>query len=78
MMEGDLEIKDYEYDVGGINLITWDNILKHNKVEITDISMLEVFKLKLHHCSIMAKTSIFIICFVISGIPNLIIKLSLG
>ena len=30
-MEGDLEIKDYEYDVGGINLITWDNILKHNK-----------------------------------------------
>ena len=31
MMEGDLEIKDCEYDVWEVNLINWDNILKHNK-----------------------------------------------
>ena len=31
MMEGDLEIKDCEYDVGEVNLINWENILKHNK-----------------------------------------------
>ena len=31
MMEGDLEIKDYEYDVGEVNLINWKNILKHDK-----------------------------------------------
>ena len=31
MMEGDLEIKDYEYDVGEVNLINWKNILKHYK-----------------------------------------------
>ena len=31
MMAGDLEIKDYEYDVGEVNLISWENILKHNK-----------------------------------------------
>ena len=31
MMEGDLEIKDREYDVGEVNLINWKNILKHNK-----------------------------------------------
>jgi len=31
MMEADLEIKDCEYDVGEINLINWENILKHNK-----------------------------------------------
>ena len=31
MMEGDLEIKDYEYDVEEVNLINWENILKHNK-----------------------------------------------
>ena len=30
-MEGDLEIKDCEYDVREVNLINWDNILKHNK-----------------------------------------------
>ena len=30
-MEGDLEIKDCEYDVGEVNLINWENILKHNK-----------------------------------------------
>ena len=30
-MEGNLEIKDYEYDVGEVNLINWKNILKHNK-----------------------------------------------
>ena len=31
MMEGDMEIKDCEYDVGEVNLINWENILKHNK-----------------------------------------------
>ena len=31
IMEGDLEIKDCEYDVGEVNLINWENILKHNK-----------------------------------------------
>ena len=30
MIEGDLEIKDCEYDVGEVNLINWENILKHN------------------------------------------------
>ena len=29
--EGDLEIKDYDLDVGEINLINWKNNLKHNK-----------------------------------------------
>jgi len=31
MIEGDLEIKDCEYNVGKVNLINWKNILKHNK-----------------------------------------------
>ena len=31
MMEGDLEIKGYEYDIREVNLINWKNILKHNK-----------------------------------------------
>ena len=31
MMKKDLEIKDCEYDVGEVNLINWENILKHNK-----------------------------------------------
>ena len=31
MMERDLEIKDCEYDVGKVNLINWENILRHNK-----------------------------------------------
>jgi len=31
MMEGDLEIKDCGYDVREVNLINWENILKHNK-----------------------------------------------
>jgi len=31
MMEGDMEIKDCEYDVGEVNLINWKYILKHNK-----------------------------------------------
>ena len=31
MMEGNLEIKDCQYDVGEVNLINWENILKHNK-----------------------------------------------
>ena len=30
MMEGDLEIKDCKYDVREVNLINWENILKHN------------------------------------------------
>ena len=30
-MEGDLEIKDSEYDVKVVNLINLENILKHNK-----------------------------------------------
>ena len=30
-MKGDLEIKDCEYDVGEVNLINWEYILKHNK-----------------------------------------------
>ena len=30
MMEGDLEIKDCEFDVGEINLIKWENVHKHN------------------------------------------------
>ena len=30
-MEEELEIKDCEYDVGEVNLINWENILKHNK-----------------------------------------------
>ena len=31
IMEGDLEIKDCEYDMGEVNLINWESILKHNK-----------------------------------------------
>ena len=31
MIEGDLEIKHYEYDAGEVNLINWKNILKYNK-----------------------------------------------
>ena len=31
MMEGDLEIKDCEYDGGEVNVINWENIFKHNK-----------------------------------------------
>ena len=31
MMEGDLEIKNCEYDVGEVNLINWENNLKYNK-----------------------------------------------
>jgi len=31
MMEGDLEIKDCQYDVREVNLINFENILKHNK-----------------------------------------------
>ena len=31
MIEGDLEIKEREYDVGEVNLINWENILKYNK-----------------------------------------------
>ena len=31
MKEGDMEIKDCEYDVGDISLINQENILKHNK-----------------------------------------------
>jgi len=31
MMEGDLEMKDCEFDGGEVNLINWENILKHNK-----------------------------------------------
>ena len=31
MIEGDMEIKDREYDVGEVNLIKWENIVKHNK-----------------------------------------------
>ena len=30
-MEGDIEIKDCEYEVGEINLINYENILKNNK-----------------------------------------------
>ena len=30
MIEGDLEIKDCEYDVGEVNLINWKNIFKQN------------------------------------------------
>ena len=44
MMEGDLEIKDCEYDVGEFNLINWKNIFKHNKDESIGISMLGVSK----------------------------------
>jgi len=29
--EEDLEIIDYEHDMGEVNLINWENILKHNK-----------------------------------------------
>ena len=29
-MEGDLEIKDCEYDIVEINLINWKNVLKRN------------------------------------------------
>jgi len=42
MVEGDLEIKDCEYDVREVNLINRKNILEHNKDEIIHISMLEV------------------------------------
>ena len=31
MMEGDLEIKECEHDVGEVNPINWKNILNHNK-----------------------------------------------
>ena len=31
MMERDMEIKDYKYDVEEVNLINWENILKYNK-----------------------------------------------
>ena len=31
MMEGGLEIKYCEYDIDEVNLINWENILRHNK-----------------------------------------------
>ena len=31
LRDNDLEIKDCEYGVGEVNLINWENILKHNK-----------------------------------------------
>ena len=68
MMEGDLEIKDCKYDVGEVNLINWKNILKHNRIESIDISMLEVSKFKLHHYSIMVRTLIFMLYSVILGL----------
>jgi len=53
MMEEDLEIKDCEYDVGEVNLINWENILKHNK----DIKYryIQVSKSKSCHYNIMVK-----------------------
>ena len=75
MMEGDLEIKDYEYDVGVINLINWKNILEHNKERNIGISMLGASKSRLHHYCIMTKILISILYSVILGTPNSI-KLS--
>ena len=49
MMEGDLEIKNCVCDVGEVNLINWEYILKHNKDRKYRYSMLEVFKFKLQH-----------------------------
>ena len=45
-------------------------------IESIAISMLEVPKYELLHYSIMAKILIFMLCFVTTDIPNLIIKLS--
>ena len=69
MMEGDLEIKNCEYNVGEVNLLKWENILKHNKKNI-GLSMLEVSKSRLHHYNITAKKLIFMLCSVILGLPN--------
>ena len=76
IVEGDLEIKDCEYDVGEVNIINWKNILKHDKDRNIDIFMLGASKSRLHHYSIMAKILIFMLYFVIIGISNLTIKLS--
>jgi len=63
MMEGDLEIKDRGYDVREVNLINWENILKHNKdrkCRYIHVG-LEVFKSKSLYYNTMAKMLIFIL-----------------
>ena len=74
-MEGDLEIKDCEYDMGEVNLINWKNILKYTKIEIIDISMLKVSKFKSLHYNITVKILISILYSVILAIPSSMIKL---
>jgi len=76
MMEGDLEIKDCEYDVGEVNLIIGKIFLSITKLENIGMSTLERSKFKLLHYNITTTILIFILCSVISGIPNLIIKFS--
>ena len=76
MMEGHLEIKDYKYDVGKVNLINWEDILLHNKdrkyrhIHVGSVQV-QVTPLKYYD-----KDIDLTLCSVISGTPNLIMKLS--
>ena len=54
MMEGDMKIKDCEYDVGEVNLIGRIS-LNITKIERTGISMWEVSKFKSLYYNIMVK-----------------------
>jgi len=78
MMEGDLEIKDCEYDIGEVNLINWKKILRIIKIESIGISVLEVSNFKSLHYNTIAKILIFMLYSVTLGISNLLIKLSQG
>ena len=53
MMKGDIEIKDCEYDVGEVNLINWESILKHNKdskYRYIHVRSVQVQITPLHYC----------------------------
>ena len=75
MMEGDLKIKDCEYDVGEVNLINWEDILEHSKDRKYRYIHVRSIQVQITPYNIMAKILIFMLCFVILGIPNLTIKL---
>ena len=76
MMERDLEIKDCEYDVGEVNLINWENILKHNKdrkyryIHVGSVQV-QITSLQYYGEDIDLYA---LLCDI--GIPNLTIKLS--
>ena len=77
-MEGDIEIKDCEYDVGEVNHINWENILKHNKDPKYRYIHVGSLQIQTTPYNIMVKILISMLYFVILGILNLIIRLSLG